>query len=248
MGSEASRQQDTRPGERRRPGWIRLWPVAALLAGLALAWALGLHRHLTLETLAAYRGALAAFVEAQPVLAALLYVAGYVAAVAFSIPAGPVLTMAGGLLFGRWLGTALVLPAATAGACILFLAVRSALAPAVARRAGPFLDRLRPGLERDGFWYLLSIRLLPIVPYVVGSIAPALVGMRLPAFAAATMLGILPGTLVFASIGAGLGEVFAEGRRPDLSAMWSPSVLLPLLGLAVLSLGAIWWRRHQQHA
>jgi uncharacterized membrane protein YdjX (TVP38/TMEM64 family) len=169
--------------------------------------------------------------------------AGYASIVAVSIPAGPALTMTGGLLFGRWLGTALALGAATLGATILFLIVRSAVAPSVARRAGPYLERLRPGLARNGFWYLLSLRLLPIIPYPVGSIAPALVGMRLPAFVAATLLGILPGTAIFASIGAGLDRVLAQGGKPDASVIFSPPVLLPLCGLAALSLLAAWWRR-----
>jgi MYXO-CTERM domain-containing protein len=231
----------------RRPGWMRLWPVAALLAGLALAWMFGLHRLVSLDALAEYRDALGQFVAARPFAAALLYFLAYLGVVTFSIPAGPVMTMAGGLLFGRWLGTALAVPAATGGACLLFLAVRSAIAPSLAYRAGAFLDRLRPGLERDGFWYLLSLRLLPIVPYPVGSIAPALVGMRLPAFAGATALGILPGTAIFASIGAGLGEVFARGEQPDPSALLSPPVLWPLLGLAALSLVGLWWRRRRNH-
>jgi uncharacterized membrane protein YdjX (TVP38/TMEM64 family) len=232
--------------EQPRPGWTRLWPVAALLTAFVLAWAFGLFRLVSLDSLAEYRNALARLVAERPISAALLYLAAYTCAVAVSIPAGPVLTMAGGLLFGRWLGTALALPAATAGACVLFLAVRSTLAPALAQRAGPFLDRLRPGLERDGFWYLLSIRLLPVVPYPVGSIAPALVGMPFGAFAAATALGILPGTVVFAGIGAGLGEVFAGGGRPDASVMLSAPVLLPLLGLAALSLAAMWLRKRRR--
>lgn len=241
--------EDGTPGrsgaEDGRPGWARFWPLLALLGVLALAWASGLRRHLSLDALAAYRDVLAGLVEARPVAAAFLYVAAYTAIVALSVPVGPVLTMAGGFLFGTWLGAALAVPAATAGACVLFLAVRSALAPALARRAGPLMDRLRTGLQRDGFWYLLSLRLLPVVPYPVGSIAPALVGTRLPTFAAATALGILPGTVVFAGIGAGLGRVFARGGRPDPSALLSPPVLLPLLGLAALSLLTAWWRRRR---
>lgn len=245
MANEASRRSGT---GKAGSGWLRLWPVAALAAGLGAAWALGLFRYVSLDALAHYRETLGRLVEARPFAAALLYLGVYAAAVSLSVPAGPVLTMAGGLLFGRWLGAGLAAPAATAGACVLFLAVRSALAPTVARRAGPLVDRLRPELERDGFWFLLSLRLLPIVPYPVGSIAPALVGMPLPAFAAATALGILPGTVVFASIGAGLGGMFAQGARPDLSVMLSPPVLLPLLGLAGLSLAAMWWRRRRGHA
>ena len=134
------------------------------------------------------------------------------------------------------LGAALAVVGATLGACLLFLIARSALAPLVAHGVGPWLDRVRPGLERDGFWYLLSLRLLPVVPFWLCNLAPALAGMPFPAYAAATLLGIVPGTAVFAGVGAGLGQVLDAGGRPDLSVVLSPGVLLPLAGLAALSL------------
>lgn len=245
-GDRHLRDAACRPGQARRQfSWIRFWPVAMLLTAMALAVGLGLDRQLSLTVLAEHRRALLALVAAEPVVAALLYLGTYAGAIALAVPAGPVLTMAGGLFFGHWAGTALAAVAATTGACTLFLAVRSALAPALAHRAGGLVERLRPGLERDGVWYLLSLRLLPIVPYWLGTIAPALVGMRLLPFGAGTLLGILPGTAVFASLGAGLDDVFAKGETPDLRAVLSPSVLLPLLGLALLSLLTAWWRRRR---
>jgi uncharacterized membrane protein YdjX (TVP38/TMEM64 family) len=231
-----------------RPALRRSWALALLLAAIALFFALGLDRQFSLAALVEYRKVLADLVAARPVATALLYLGIYAGAIALAVPAGPVLTMAGGLLFGLWLGTALAAAAATAGACLLFLAVRTALAPVVARHAGRLVETLRPGLERDGGWYLLSLRLLPIVPYWLGTIAPALVGMRLLPFVAGTALGILPGTTVFASLGAGLDGIFARGETPDLSAVLSPAVLLPLAGLSLLSLFTAWWRRRRRQA
>ena len=106
---------------------------------------------------------------------------------------------------------------ATGGAVLLFLAARSTLRPLLARRARPFLERVGPALERDGFSYLLALRLLPVLPFWLLNLAPALVGMRLAPYTAATFLGIIPGTVVFASIGAGLGDVLASGGPPHLS-------------------------------
>jgi uncharacterized membrane protein YdjX (TVP38/TMEM64 family) len=223
--------------------WRRLWPLALLLAAAALFYALGLHRWLSFDSLAAHRSALAGFVSARPVLAALLYAAAYVLVVAFSLPGGAVMTVAGGFLFGPWLGAALAVAAATLGASALFLAARHALAEALARRAGPLLGKVRDELRRDGFWYLLSLRLIPVVPFWLCNLAPALAGMPFPAYAAATFLGIIPGTAVFAGIGAGLGQVLDAGGRPDLSVVFSPGVLLPLIGLAALSLLGAFGRR-----
>ena len=131
----------------------------------------------------------------------------------------------------------------TAGAVLLFLAARTALGRPIGRRAEPLLSRIRPGLERDGFSYLLALRLIPVVPFWLLNLAPALVGMRLAPYALATLIGIIPGTLVFASIGAGIGGVLEAGRQPDLSVILSPRVIVPLLGLALLSLLPVAWRR-----
>ena len=222
------------------PAWRRLWPLALMVAAAALAYALGLHLWLSVESLGAHRAVLAGFVAESPVLAALLYVGAYVLVVAFSLPGGAVMTVAGGFLFGPWAGAALAVAGATLGASALFLAARHALADTLARRAGPALARVRDELRRDGFWYLLSLRLIPVVPFWLCNLAPALAGMPFPAYAAATLLGIVPGTAVFAGIGAGLGQVLDAGGRPDLSVIFSPGVLLPLAGLAALSLlGAV---------
>jgi uncharacterized membrane protein YdjX (TVP38/TMEM64 family) len=229
--------------------WRRLWPLALIAVAAALAYAFGLHRWLSFESLGAHRSALSGFVSGSPVLAALLYVGAYVLVVAFSLPGGAVMTVAGGFLFGPWTGAALAVAGATLGASALFLAARHALAETLARRAGPLLGRVRDELRRDGFWYLLSIRLIPVVPFWLANLAPALAGMPFPAYAAATFLGIIPGTAVFAGIGAGLGQILDTGGRPDLSVIFSPGVLLPLVGLAALPLlgavGGRWLRKRR---
>lgn len=230
------------------PRLARFWPIA-LLAGLLLAaWASGLTEMLSFEALAAHRAALAEAVTQHPTAAAAGYVLVYIVAVTLSLPGAVVLTLAGGLMFGPWIGTALTVVGATIGACLLFLVARSALAPLVTGRAAGVVELMRPGLERDGFFYLLTIRLIPVLPFWLVNLAPALVGMPFGAFAAATAIGIIPGTAVFAGIGAGLGDVLAAGGRPDLGVILAPEILLPLLGLAALSLLGVWWRKRKRDA
>lgn len=223
--------------------WRRFLVPLALLILLGVAWGFGLHRSLSLEALAEHRSALGAEVAARPVLAAVLYVLAYILVVALSLPGGVVMTLAGGLLFGVVWGTILTVVGASLGAALIFLAARSAFAPLLAGRAEGLLGALRVGLERDGFFYLLTLRLVPIFPFWLVNLAPALVGMRFAPYLAATFLGIIPGTAVFAGIGAGLDQVFAIGGVPDLGVIFSPAVLLPLLGLGALSLFGAWWRR-----
>jgi uncharacterized membrane protein YdjX (TVP38/TMEM64 family) len=233
---------------RPRTMLARFWPLLVLAGLVAVAWASGATRLLSFEALGQHRAALDAWVAARPVLAAGAYVLAYVAVVALSLPGGAVMTLAGGLLFGAWLGTALAVVGATIGACLLFLAARSALAPLVAGRAAGLVDRIRPGLERDGFFYLLTLRLIPVVPFWLANLAPALAGMPFGAYAAATAIGIIPATAVFSGIGAGLGDILAAGGRPELGIILSPPILLPLLGLAGLSLLGAWWRRRNSDA
>ena len=221
----------------------RLWPAAVVLLALAAAYAFGVQHYLSFEVLGQQQNRLRDVAADHPLLAPAGFVLLYVLVVAISLPGSTVLTIAAGLVFGTLLGAACAVVAATTGAVLLFLAARYALGDWLAARAGPLTGRIREGLRRDGFSYLLALRLIPVAPFWLVNLAPALVGMRLGPFAAATFLGIIPGTTVFASIGAGIGAVLAQGKQPDLGAVFRPGVILPLLGLALLSLLPVAWRR-----
>ena len=220
----------------------RLAPLLLILAALALAYALGLQHQLSWAALAAHQAALRTWVQTEPLATAAIYVAVYALAVAASFPGAIWITITGGLMFGTAWGAALAVTGSTSGAILLFFAARSALGPFLERRAGRLIDRVRPGLQRDGFLYVLALRLIPVVPFWLINLAAALSGVRFSHFVAATVIGIIPAVTVFASIGAGLGSVLAAGQTPDLTVIFSPAVLLPLLGLALLSLLPVGWR------
>ena len=223
-------------------------PLAALLALVAAVHFSGLREHASFAALGERQAALRGFVAAQPVAAPLLYVAAYAAAVALSLPVGALLSVAGGVLFGLAPGAAYAIAGAWAGAVAVFLLARTLAGDLLARRAGRLLERVRPALQRDGFSTLLALRLLPIVPFWIMNLAPALAGMRLAPYALATLLGIAPATTVFVALGAGLGDTLATGARPDLAALFGPRVLLPLLGLAAVALAPVAWRRWRRDA
>lgn len=221
----------------------RVWPPLLLLAAIAGAWASGGTRLVSWGTLARHQWELAAWVDTHPILAPSLYILAYAVVVALSLPEAAVVSVAGGLLFGTLLGGALAIAGSTIGAIVLFLAIRHHLARAVAARGGRLIDRVRAALERDGFSYLLAIRLVPAFPFWLVNLAAGLSGMRLRPYVSATVLGIIPATFVYASIGAGVGKVLAEGGAPDLSIIFSPGILGPLIGFAALSLLPVAWRR-----
>jgi uncharacterized membrane protein YdjX (TVP38/TMEM64 family) len=208
----------------------------ALLLGLRFS---GLGELLGLEALRTHRAALTGLVAAHPVLAALAFMATYVLAVAFSVPGAVWLTIAGGFLFGAWLGTALTVVAATIGATLVFLLARRLFGADALERLGAPAQRLAEGLRRDAAAYLLVLRLVPLFPFFLVNLVPAFAGVGLPVFVATTFLGIIPATLVFSLAGAGLGSVLDAGGEFELRSVLTPEILAGLIGLALLSLAAI---------
>jgi uncharacterized membrane protein YdjX (TVP38/TMEM64 family) len=200
---------DRAPAVRRavRLSPARLAPVVVLAGIMILVFAMGWHRHLSLETLVRHRAALGEFVAAHYAIALLAFIGAYVAVVSLSIPGSLILTITAGLLFGAVVGGTAVWIAANIGATIIFLIARSAFSDFVVRRAGPRLGRIVDGFCADAFRYLVLLRLVPLFPFFLVNLAPALVGVRLPVFLAATAIGIVPATFAFALVGAGLDSL-----------------------------------------
>lgn len=221
----------------------RLLPALALAAGLVAFFALGLNRYVSLDALREDRAGLDAFVAAHLFLASGLFALVYALATAISIPGALFLTIAGGLLFGTVLGTALTVLGATAGATILFLVARTTLGDALRGRAGGWVERMAKGFRGDAFSYLLVLRLVPLVPFFVVNLVPAFLGVPLRTYVIATLLGIVPGAFVYASVGAGLGDILSTGGSFSPSSVLTPKVVTALVGLAVLSLIPVVYKR-----
>ena len=209
--------------------------LGVLLAGAAAAfWVAG--DRLTIDgTARQLRSRWRAGATRHLALAVAAFAAAYIAAVAFSVPGAVWLTLVGGFLFGVAAGAALVIVSATIGATLLFLAARTVLAAPLRGAAGGWVGRLERGFRRGEVSFLLVMRLVPAVPFFVANLAPAFLGARPWTFVWTTFVGIIPGTLVYISIGAGLGEQLERGERPDLGVIFQPYVLGPLLGLAALA-------------
>jgi uncharacterized membrane protein YdjX (TVP38/TMEM64 family) len=228
----------TPPGWRR---WLRFAPLALIVLVLCLVFGTGLNRYLSIDELAAKREALLDLVQAHPILGLLAYTLAYVLVVAFSIPGAMIMTMTGGFLFGPWLGAAAAVTGASIGATIMFFVARSALGETLRKRvkAGGLMDRIQAGVRANAFSYLLVLRLIPAVPFWLCNIAAGFVHIPIGTYVAATVLGIIPSTVIYAGIGSGLGHVFDAGGKPDLSLVLAPEVMAPLIGLAVISLAPV---------
>jgi uncharacterized membrane protein YdjX (TVP38/TMEM64 family) len=222
---------DERSGADR---WRRYVLIGVLVLCACLAfWVAG--RYLNFAELQKNYQALAAWRDRHLGLAVAAYMGVYIAAVAFSVPGAVWMTLIGGFLFGVIGGAALVVVSATIGATLIFLAARTVLSGLLRRRAGGWIERMERGFHRGEVSFLLIMRLVPAVPFFIANLVPAFLGARLRHFVWTTLVGVTPATLVFASIGSGLGEQLARGEKPDPGVLFEPHFLGPLLGLAALA-------------
>jgi len=220
-----------------RGGLARRLPLAVILAAAAIG-AFALRDHLSFEALAENRERLLALRDAHYLATALAFMAAYVLIVALSLPGATVATLTGGFLFGVFPGALFNIVAATAGAAAIFTAAKLGAGDRLAARLDASegrVRRFREALRENELSVLFLIRLVPAVPFFVANLLPALVGVPLGRFVFTTFVGIIPGTVVYTWVGAGLGEVFARGGRPDLGILFEPQILLPLLALCALA-------------
>jgi len=183
------------------------------MAVAVLAYAYFGRDGLSLEALVGHRAAIDALVNEHWMVAVLAFTALYIVVVALSVPGAAFLTVAGGFLFGAVIGACAAVVGATIGATLLFLVARTALGEPLLRRAGPRADKLARGFREDAFSYLLFLRLVPVFPFFLVNLVPALAGVRLGPFVAATALGIIPGAFVYALAGTGLDSVIAAQKK-----------------------------------
>src|SRR5712691_5657795 len=227
--------------------WRRLLPILVFVAGLVAFFALGLERYLSLDALRQHRSVLRAWVETSGLLAALVFMAVYIVTVAFSLPGATVLTIAGGFLFGPGWGTLLVIISATLGATALFSIAKTTLGDVFRARAGAWLPRLEAGFKEHALSYLIVLRLVPIFPFFIINLVPAFLGVPLATFVLGTFVGIIPGSFVYATVGAGLGSVFDAGGTFSLRGVLTPQIVTALVGLAVLALIPIVYKKIMGH-
>ena len=226
-----------------RPLWRRLLPLAVLAAIIATVFALGIDDYLSFEALRDNRALLLGQVAQYGILAGLAYIALYSAVVALSLPGATFMSLAGGFLFGVAAATVYTVIGATLGATVIFLVARTAVGDALYRRAGPALRRMEDGFRENALSYLLVLRLVPLFPFWLVNLVPALLGVRLGIYVLGTFVGIIPGTFVYCLAGQGLGSVFESGEAFTLSGILTPTMIAALAGLAGLALLPVAYKR-----
>ncbi len=216
------------------PIWVKLWPVYIIVAGLVLAMSQGWHQYLTLESLSENAVWLDEVVKKNLLLVFGIYILVYATATTFIIPGG-VLTIAGGFLFGLYVGTPATLIGATLGASILFFAAKTSIGSVLRQIAGPFLERMEKGFNENALSYMFALRLIPLFPFAVVNIAPGLLGAKYRDYFITTFFGIIPGTLAYTWIGAAIKGTLLEGGEVDIGSL-AANFLPAFIALGFVSL------------
>lgn len=214
----------------------KLIPLGILVAGFVVFFAFDLDRFLTFETLREHRQTLRTWVETKGILAGLIFMAIYATAIAFSLPGGAVLSITGGFLFGNVWGSVCIVISATLGATALFLVAKTSFGDALRAKAGPWLQKMEAGFQEGALNYLLVLRLVPLFPFFVVNLVPAFLGVTLRTYILGTFFGIMPGSFVYATVGAGLGSIFDSGKEFSAAGILTPQIITAFIGLAVLAL------------
>jgi len=238
---------------KNKPGFMRFLPLIVLVIAVAAAYMAGLHKYISLNAVAQHREFLTASVSENLLLALGVYCLVYALSTALSLPGGALLTIIGGFLFGWLLGGLATVVSATIGATLVFLIAKSSLGDFLIQKAGPFVKKLADGFNTDAFNYLMFLRLVPVFPFWLINIAPALFNVRLRTYLITTFIGIIPGTFAIAILGAGLGSVIDRQQaiydaciaekgaencifNIDAGALLTPQLLAAFVALGIVAL------------
>lgn len=215
----------------------RYLPLVAVIIGASVGWWL-FRDYLSFQALADNREALIAFRDANYGLTVALFVLAYALIVAFSLPGATIATLTGGFLFATFPGAFYNVFGATAGATAIFLAAQTSFGAKLGAKlegSEGVTKKFKDAIDENQWSALFLLRLVPAVPFFVANLLPAFFEVPLRRYVISTFLGILPGAVVYTSVGAGLGEVFARDETPNLGIIFEPQILLPILGLCALA-------------
>jgi len=221
---------------------IKRWfPLVVIVSLMIAFYATGLHEKISLQILQDNKEAMLNAVADRPLITALGFMAVYIVFVALSLPAATLLTLTGGFLFGTWLGTLYVVTAATMGATVIFFIARTSLGATLREKAGGLYKRIEGNMEEGAVGYLLFMRLVPIFPFFMVNIVPALFNVKPRVYILTTFLGIIPGSFVFVNLGTQLASI------TSLSDLVSMQTLLAFALLGVFALIPTIYKQIKDH-
>ncbi|MDQ6997694.1 MAG: TVP38/TMEM64 family protein [Mariprofundus sp.] len=226
----------------------RIMPLMLLAGMLVLFFWFDLAQYISFDALAEHRVSLLNWVDLHAMLAPLAYILLYVVVVAFSLPGGLVMTVSGGFLFGAIAGGMYAVIGASLGATALFLIAKTSLGDYLLSKAGDMVHKMQKGFAEDALSYMFVLRLVPLFPFFIVNLVPAFLGVSLRTYVVATFFGIMPATFVYALAGSGFGSVLDQGQGVTLTGVLTPEMLAALLGLALLAMIPVIYKRMSNKA
>ena len=223
--------------DKQTSAFVKRLPLI-VIAIVAILGAVFLRDYLTFDALSENRETLLSFRDANYLLTALVFIAAYVVIVAFSLPGATIATLTGGFLFATFPGALFNITGATIGATVIFLAARWGFGEKLGAKlegADGIVKKIKDGIDENQWSMLFLIRLVPAVPFFMANLIPSFLEVPTRRFVISTFFGIMPGAVVFTSVGAGLGEVFERGETPNLGIIFEPFIIGPIIGLCVLA-------------
>lgn len=220
-------------------------PILVIVSLSISAWIFNLSHYFSLEKLKENQRILELFIEQNLALSILIYCSIYIIIVGLSIPLATFMTLTGGFLLGQWVGTTAAVISSTIGASILFLSAKMVSTDLVSQKSRSWAQKMQKGFQEHAFSYLLTLRLMPLFPFVVINIASAFFQIPLRIFFFGTLLGIIPATFIYTSLGVALRGVI---QKPDFtfSTILEPKILFALTGLGILSLLPVLYKHFKQ--
>lgn len=219
-------------------------PLFFILFVFMGSWYFGLHHYLTLESLKSHQGVLESFMRDHGKAAIFLYAFAYVIIVAVSIPGASFMTIVSGFLFGRYVGTGIAVISATLGASLLFISAKRATSDPDSS-LGKWVQKMADGFRENGFFYLLTLRLIPLFPFAAINLVAAFLRIPFPVFFFGTLIGIIPGSFVYVLAGVALRDVI-EKPTLGINNILDPTILMALVGLGLLSLLPVVYKWYQK--
>jgi uncharacterized membrane protein YdjX (TVP38/TMEM64 family) len=238
IDQQVAMQNDMRVSEQAgglNVGRMVIAAVIAVAIGAFLYFDLG--QYLSLDALKHNRDQLLAFTESNYAASVAIFILTYIVVTGLSLPGAVILTLAGGFVFGGVIGTLFVNLGATTGATLAFLAARYLLRDWVEQKFGRWIEPVQQGFAKNAFSYLLTLRLIPLFPFFIVNLVSGLTRVNVGTYVAATAIGIIPGSFVYAYAGRQLGTI------SSLKEIASPNVIGAFVLLGLLALAPIVYKK-----
>jgi uncharacterized membrane protein YdjX (TVP38/TMEM64 family) len=226
---------------------FNFFPILILLIIFAAFYYFKLYRYISLSSLKENRHVLLDLLVKYQWRITVGFIVTYILFVAASLPNAVLLTLLSGVLFGPVLGVVYVVISGGIGACILFLAAKTALHHFLYKKSSHWVNKFKKGFQKNQVSYLLCLRLIPIFPFWLINIIPAFFNVPFSTFTWTTFVGIIPGTAVYVFLGSSLNVILDKSDHLNLNIIFHPLILLALIGLGVLSLAPIFYKKFFHH-